>query len=89
MAGKGNPKTGGRKKGTGNKLGLTAKENIQNVFDGLGGYEAMQVWAKQNQTEFYRGVYPRILPTEVKGPGENGEHKLDHRVEMVIVDPKG
>jgi hypothetical protein len=25
-------------------------------------------------------------PTEVKGPGDNGEHKVTQRIEMVIVD---
>lgn len=59
-------KTGGRKKGTPNKLSSGVKSNIVGVFDKIGGREAMAKWAKDNQTEFYR-LYARLLPTEVSG----------------------
>lgn len=65
----GTPKSGGRKKGTPNKLNATAKENIQCVFTRLGGTAAMAEWAKENKTEFYK-LYGRLLPHELTG--ENG-----------------
>ena len=55
---------GGRKKGSVNKIGTQAKDNIIAVFTRLGGTAAMAKWAKDNQTEFYR-LYARLIPTDV------------------------
>ena len=60
-------KSGGRIKGTPNKVSRTVKENVVAVFDELGGRQQMTTWARENQTEFYR-LYARLLPTEVSGP---------------------
>jgi hypothetical protein len=56
MAGrlKGLPKTGGRQKGTLNKVTATVKQNTLQVFDRLGGTDQMLKWAEHNLTEFYR-----------------------------------
>jgi len=51
----------GRPIGSVNKLGKQAKENIVDVFNGLGGTEAMTRWAKRNRTEFYK-LYARLIP---------------------------
>lgn len=56
-------KTGGREKGTPNKISTTVRENVVSVFDQIGGKEKMAAWAADNQTEFYR-IYARLLPTE-------------------------
>lgn len=64
-------KTGGRKAGTPNKLGATAKENIQAVFVRLGGYKHMTEWARENPTEFYR-LYSKLLPVEAHVSGKDG-----------------
>lgn len=61
-------KTGGREKGTPNKLSSGVKANVVGVFDQIGGREAMAEWAKDNQTEFYR-LYAKLLPHEVTGEG--------------------
>jgi hypothetical protein len=66
----GNP--AGKPKGTPNKLSASAKENIAAVFERMGGVEGMSKWAKANPTEFYK-IYPRLLPIEVNGSGENGQ----------------
>jgi len=58
-------KTGGRTKGTPNKITHGAKENIMQVFEMLGGAKGFAEWAKENQTEFYRH-YSKLIPTEVK-----------------------
>lgn len=66
----------GRPKGAINKLSGTAKENIAAVFVRLGGTSAMAEWANENKTEFYK-LYSKLLPVDIKGPGESGEHKIE------------
>lgn len=56
-------KTGGREKGTPNKIGGAVRENVISVFETLGGTKQMADWARENLTEFYR-LYARLLPTE-------------------------
>lgn len=56
-------KTGGRQKGTPNKISATVRENVVAVFDEIGGVDQMVMWARENTTEFYR-LYARLLPTE-------------------------
>lgn len=61
-------KTGGRSKGTPNKLGATAKENITSVFTRLGGVAAMVKWAEKNPTQFYQ-LYGKLLPLQAEHSG--------------------
>lgn len=56
-------KTGGRQKGTPNKVSAQVRENFLAVFTRLGGTAAMAEWAKANQSEFYK-LYARLLPSE-------------------------
>lgn len=67
-------KTGGRVAGVPNALSRTAKENIAAVFDGMGGSQGMLDWAKANPNEFYRGVYPRMLPIDTNVSGALGSY---------------
>jgi len=65
MAGKGNPKTGGRKKGTQNRF-----TNLQNAFleafQDIGGVSGLAQWGKKakNKADFYKLV-AKMLPREV------------------------
>lgn len=62
----------GRPKGVPNKLSRTAKENIEKVFEGMGGVDGMIAWAKsseRNKTIFFSDIYPRILPMDVAHSG--------------------
>jgi hypothetical protein len=59
-----------RLKGSKNKVGETAKENILAVFTRVGGTSRMASWAEDNLTEFYR-LYARLIPTEVTGSVEH------------------
>lgn len=77
-------KTGGRQKGTPNKVSGTVKDNVVAVFDGIGGVATMTVWAKSNETEFFK-LYSKLLPIE--GAGEEGEHL--HKIIHEVVRPKG
>ncbi len=58
-------KTGGRAKGTPNKLNATVKENVIAVFNRLEGTAGMAKWAAANPTAFYQ-IYSKLLPTEVE-----------------------
>ena len=62
------------RKGSPNKLGALAKDNIAAVFNRLGGTAAMARWAEDNKTEFYR-IYARLVPTQVTGE-EGGPVKI-------------
>lgn len=70
-------KTGGRKKGTPNKLTATVKNAIAEAASDLGGKDRLVAWAKEdpeNEKAFWTQLYPKLLPYQVNGPGENGEH---------------
>lgn len=75
MAGKGNPKTGGRKKGVTNKINAALKDMILTALDESGGVEYLKGQAETNPTAFLTLV-GKVLPMTVAGPGEDGEHKV-------------
>lgn len=60
----------GRPKGSLNKIGLQAKENIVEVFNQIGGIPKMVAWARRNKTEFYR-MYARLIPSYVQASVNN------------------
>lgn len=67
----------GRPKGAVNKTTAAAKEALQAVFDDLGGAEGLKRWVKadpENQKAFYVQVWPKLLPLQVNGAGDGGEH---------------
>lgn len=57
-------KTGGRIRGTPNKLTRSAKMAFQFAFDANGGQEALARWAEGNPTDFYR-LYARLIPVDI------------------------
>ena len=67
----------GRPKGIPNKVSRIAKEAIAQVFEDLGSVEAMTEWARDNPTSFYN-MYAKLLPIQVDGAGENGEHLISN-----------
>lgn len=81
-------KTGGRKKGTPNKNSITVKESLKNVYERMGGDDAMLAWAQENPDEFYRH-WIKMLPTEVKNDITSNGETIMHPVtiELVGVDP--
>ena len=68
-------KTGGRKKGTPNKLNGEVKGMIVAALNGVGGKRYLEIQAKENPSAFL-SLVGRIVPTEVHGPGEEGEHAV-------------
>lgn len=59
-------KTGGRVKGTPNKLTSSFKEAVQTVYQEIGGNENFARWARRNETEYYK-IAARLIPTEIAG----------------------
>lgn len=74
-------KTGGRKKGTPNKVSDVVKDNVVKVFDALGGSDGMAIWAADNPTEFYR-LYTKLLPKQVDQTIEVGQTIDDILLEL-------
>lgn len=67
---KGQPKIGGRVKGTPNKLSMAAKEAIQLAFDKIGGVDRLISWALEdsdNLKVFYTSLYSKLIPLEHAG----------------------
>lgn len=67
MAGrpKGRPKTGGRKKGTPNKLTRTVKEAIEIAFDKVGGPEYLARMAEEQPVAFMT-LLGKVIPNQVE-----------------------
>lgn len=68
-----------RPKGSKNKIGVRAKDNVVSVFDRLGGVEGMVKWAQENETEFYK-MYAKLIPTDITiNEGETAVERLVER----------
>ena len=81
---KGNP---GKPKGALNKTTLAAKEAIALAADRLGGVDRLVEWVQEdtaNERVFWGSVYPKLLPLQVNGAGENGEHLHDTVISIKI-----
>ena len=80
----------GRPKGAMNKTTLAAKEAIALAADRLGGVDRLVDWVKEdtaNERVFWGSVYPKLLPLQVNGAGENGEHLHDAVININLVRP--
>lgn len=64
-------KTGGRVKGSPNKLTKSARDAFALAFEGIGGAGALTEWAQANKTEFFK-LYARLIPVEHVGEGGEG-----------------
>lgn len=65
----------GRPKGSKNKTTATAKAIIEEAAEKLGGASRLIEWAKEdpaNERAFWATIYPRLLPLQVNGSGEDG-----------------
>lgn len=83
MAAKGQPKTGGRAKGTPNKVTKTLRDDIIEVHEKLGGTQGMLRWAQEsdvNKRIFYSQILPKVLPKEIQA-------KIEHELPPELQDP--
>jgi len=78
------PNRGGRPKGSVNKTTAAAKAMIEQAAADLGGTERLVAWAKsspENERAFWATVFPKLLPLQVQGPGEDGAFIMSFRFE--------
>jgi len=74
---KGKEKTGGKVKGTPNKLTKTVKETVLAAFNDLQQDPKANImaWAKEQPTEFYK-IAAKLIPTEVNANVEVHKKEL-------------
>ena len=60
-------KTGGRRKGSSNRVTASIKEAFRQAFDERGGVPKLLEWADTEPTAFYN-LIGRLVPTEMTGP---------------------
>jgi hypothetical protein len=78
----------GRKAGVPNKLSATAKQNVIDVFEQLGGVEHMTKWAQENPNNFYN-IYSKIMPTQTEIGGIDGaDLPISIGIRFVEPEPK-
>jgi hypothetical protein len=54
----------GRPKGALARWSKAALREVEKVYKALGGAESMVAWARENPSDFYRGIYSKLLPTQ-------------------------
>ena len=84
---KGQPKLGGRKKGTPNKVTQAAKDAIAEAFQRIGGVDRLVDWIKEdpkNETAFLTGVYPKLIPVQLAGDAENPLRTITEIRETIV-----
>ncbi|SDQ42361.1 hypothetical protein [Pseudoxanthomonas sp. CF125] len=84
MAGKGQPKTGGRAKGTTNKLTADVKAMVLEALDKAGGVTYLLKQAQTNPNAFMTLV-GKVLPLTLAG---DPDHPLVTAIERSIVRSK-
>lgn len=84
MAGKGRPKTGGRKKNTPNKLTSDVKAMVLAALDEAGGKTYLLTQAKTNPNAFMTLV-GKVLPLQLQGDPNNPV--TIQAIERVVVKP--
>lgn len=83
MAGKGQPKTGGRTKGRPNKLTADVKGMILAALDKAGGVDYLLEQSQKNPAAFMTLV-GKVLPTTL---ASDPDSPVVHRIEVVAVNP--
>ena len=80
MAARGQSKTGGRRKGTPNKLNADVKAMILGALDKAGGIDYLVKQAEQNPAAFMT-LIGKILPLQVTGK-DGGPLEHEHRMDV-------
>lgn len=64
----------GRVKGVPNKTTASVKGAFVEAFEMMGGAQALLIWGKENQTDFYK-LASKLIPTEVNATVANIPHE--------------
>src|SRR5215217_6830556 len=81
MAGPDEPKTGGRQKGTPNKITKALKEMILGALDDAGGQDYLARMAEQQPAAFMT-LLGKVLPTTVAGDSDSPVRTIITRMEI-------
>ena len=65
-------KTGGRKKGSVNRLSADAKAMLEQAAEGVGGLEALTAWGRSNPDGFWP-LWAKLLPKNIETTGNSIE----------------
>jgi hypothetical protein len=79
-------KTGGRSKGTPNKVNAALKDMILNALHSSGGQSYLEQQAEANPTAFMT-LLGKVLPTTLSGDPDS-PLRTHSTIEVRIVDPK-
>lgn len=76
-------KTGGRVKGTPNKVTADVKEMVLAALTNVGGVDYLQSQAATNPNAFLTLV-GKVIPLQVSGAGDKGEHlvQITRKIEV-------
>lgn len=74
------PEGAGRPKGSLNKMTMEAKAAIEEAFQRIGDVDALAVWAQQNQSDFYKHIWIKILPLSIAAT-------VEHRYALRLPQP--
>lgn len=78
----------GRQKGVPNKMTAEVKQMIMDALDGAGGVEYLITQAHEKPAAFL-ALVGKVLPLQVNGAGENGEHLVNASITVSFVAPNG
>lgn len=78
----GQPKSGGRKKGSANIATKEVKDALLEAFDRLGGISGLVEWGEDNKTEFYK-LWTKLLPHQIHLAGAAGKDLFQAFAEQV------
>lgn len=84
--GHGGARTGaGKKKGTVHEATRIAKTAIEDAFAHLQGVEGkdFKTWAEDNTDDFYKLLFPKLLPVQVNHADNEGEKLEGFKVILV------
>lgn len=78
------PNRAGRPKGSVNKTTAAAKAMIEQAAAELGGTKRLVAWSKEapeNERAFWATIFPKLLPLQVQGTGEDGAFVMAFKFE--------
>jgi hypothetical protein len=83
---KGQPRRGGRPKGTPNKATVVARDIIAETAHKLGGTKRLLAWCKEskiNERIFWGSIFPKLLPLQVTGANGGPIQVEDSRADEI------
>ena len=74
----------------GDRKTIAARDAIAMAAERLGGVDALVAWVRENEANerlFWGSLYPKLMPLQADGAGEEGEQL--HSLTVTFVRPSG